>query len=229
MASSVSKYVTSYFYGYKIGKDEIMKDNIIKIYQRWVIKHPELLKEKYITLLVEGLGNYKGKSNSYAKKENLHSLGRLGAELGIFNNGKLIYSTKNASTLPDIPMDPYGRFNESTPTPTLCVGVYPMYTKMHGRKKTYPAFELGLGAESVPVIRNSINFIEYKHCSNGIDFHYTSGNDGEKWAKTNFDKSLTVDKIPPAPKSTPKSQFSSSFPFSSKLFTNSFFKFNRLV
>ncbi|WP_113675920.1 hypothetical protein [Vallitalea guaymasensis] len=157
---------------------------IKNIYEKWLDKYPWLEKEKYVTLLVEGLGSYKGKPNSYAQKYNLHPLGRMGAQLGIFKNGELIYSTKNASTLPDIPMDPYGRFNDGTPTPTACIGIYPLYTKMHGKKNPYPAFELGLGGEKIPVIRNSKKCVEYKHFSSGINFHYGSGNDGDIWANS---------------------------------------------
>ncbi|WP_113671182.1 hypothetical protein [Vallitalea guaymasensis] len=171
---------------------------IKKIFDDWLQKYPELKNEEYVTLLAEGIGSYKGKPNKYGTE--LHKLGRMGAELAIFKNGELIFSTKNASTLPDIPMDTLGRFNSGLPTPTPCVGMYPLYTKLHGKKRV-PAFELGRGWESIPVIRNSIKFIEYKSNSNAINLHYRSLNDNNTFAcstgcqtalKEEFDKILKI-------------------------------------
>ncbi|WP_113675653.1 hypothetical protein [Vallitalea guaymasensis] len=149
------------------------------ILDNWIKRYPELAQEEYNILLAEGLGDYRGKPNSYGKE--LHKLGRMGAELGIFKNGTLIYSTKNVSTLPDIPMDVKARFNHGSQTPTLCTGVYPLYTKLHGSKRE-EAFELGKGAEIVPVIRNSKQYIEYESISSGINLHHRSMNDSETWA-----------------------------------------------
>jgi hypothetical protein len=151
------------------------------IYKRWLKKEPSLKEEEYVIILAEGLGDYKGKQNSYAKARNLHSLGRIGAELGIFKNGKLIYSTKNASTLADIPMDIYGKFNDKTATPTVCTGVYSLYTKLHKKKN---AFELGLYSQKIPVIRNSKKYVEYKSDSSGIDLHYRTLNDSNLWGNS---------------------------------------------
>jgi hypothetical protein len=175
--------------------------NITTIYNRWLKKKPTLKQKEYTIVLAEGLGNYDGKQNTYAKNRNLHNLGRMGAELGIFHNGRLIFSSKNASTLPDIPMDNLGRFNDKTPTPTACIGVYPLYTKMHGRKKKYPAFELGKYNQTIPVIRNNKSYIEYKSTSCAINLHYRTKNDSmlfgwstgcQTMLKEDFDKVIKV-------------------------------------
>lgn len=171
---------------------------IIELYNSYLVKFPKLRQEEFVTILAEGLGDYRGKPNSLATK--LHPLGRMGAALGIFKNGELIFLTKNASTLPDIPMDPSGRFNSGSKTPTVCVGIYSLFTKLHGSKRI-KAFELERRGESVPVIRNSKDYIEYKSISSGINLHNRSVNDSDKWAwstgcqtveKEDFDKIVNI-------------------------------------
>ncbi|GKX27799.1 hypothetical protein SH1V18_02790 [Vallitalea longa] len=135
-----------------------MKDKIVEIYNKHIKEKP-YLKNDNVLLFIEGLGNYKGKA---IKDITLHPKGRMGAIFAIITkDGELFYTT-SASTLPDIPMGE-GKYNDDTPTPTLELGVYNVYSKLHKGKY---AMELGLGNESVPVIRRS----GYPG-STGIDIH----------------------------------------------------------
>ncbi|MCT4542911.1 MAG: S-layer homology domain-containing protein [Vallitalea sp.] len=135
-----------------------MKEKIMKIYNKHVNMDPSLKKEN-VMLMIEGLGNYKGIAT---KNRSLHPNGRMGAIFAVITKvGELFYTT-SASTLPDIPMGP-GKYNGNTPTPTLKLGTYKVYSKLH---RGTNAMELGLGNQSVPVIRRTGH-----KTSNGIDLH----------------------------------------------------------
>ena len=120
----------------------------------------------------EGLGNYKGTPNDRW----FHPNGRLGAKLSLYINGKLEYTTNNASTLPDGVNKNYKTLNGNREVPTLVSGVYNLRTRMHlGRSDSkYRAFEVlsENNFDSVPVIRNKTI-----STSNGINLHYRYLND----------------------------------------------------
>ncbi|GMQ56799.1 hypothetical protein AN1V17_11930 [Vallitalea sediminicola] len=136
-----------------------MKEKILKIYNNYIIKNPSL-RNKNVILMLEGLGTYKGKAT---KNITLHPKGRMGAIFAVITkDGELFYTTC-ASTLPDIPMG-IGKYNTGTPTPTLKAGIYKVYSTLHHGK--YPAMEVGLGNEGVPVVR-----IKGNPRSSGINVH----------------------------------------------------------
>lgn len=99
--------------------------------------------------IIEGAGDY----NGIAQDKAFHSKGRMGAEVQVYQDNKLIFASKNASTLPDsISFDYARKFNSGSPIPIISEGKYPLYLHMHNGKER--AFEIGKGMETVPVIRD---------------------------------------------------------------------------
>ncbi|WP_113674092.1 hypothetical protein [Vallitalea guaymasensis] len=142
-----------------------MKDKIFKIYNSYINADPTL-KNKTVMLMIEGLGNYAGEQAK--KSNNLHPKGRMGAVFAIITKNEELFYTSYASTLPDIPMGD-AKYNSGSQTPTLCKGIYKAYSKLH---RGYPAMELGLHRECVPVIRNTGVSV-----SSGINIHQRPLND----------------------------------------------------
>jgi hypothetical protein len=122
-----------------------------------------------IIKMSEGLGSYKG----FAMNDK-HPKGRLGAKLEVFKDGKLIFETKKASTLPDDPGGNGEKFNDGLAIPTVCVGEYNLYSTRH---KGRPAAELEQGSNTIPVIRK-----DYKSKSAYINLHHRWVNDNNTFA-----------------------------------------------
>ena len=124
------------------------KPDIIKeIREKYLKKYPELKKEKILMFCLCGFSSDNLGTARVPKK---HPKGRMKDTLAYFIDGKLGY-TSYASSLPDDPMG-IGTYNTGTPTPTIEHGIFKLYSTLHRGK--YPAFELKLNGESVPVIRN---------------------------------------------------------------------------
>jgi hypothetical protein len=122
-----------------------------------------------IIKMSEGLGSYKGTGMN-----DKHPKGRLGAKLEVFKDGKLIFETKKASTLPDDPGGNGEKFNDGLAIPTVCVGEYNLYSTRH---KGRPAAELEQGSNTIPVIRK-----DYKSKSAYINLHHRWINDNNTFA-----------------------------------------------
>lgn len=127
-----------------------------------------LLSENSIVIVVEeGKGSYKGESRNHGFNPN----GRCGAKVTAYKDGKIVYTSMNASTLPDSVSIWYSdNLNGGTPIPTVCEGIYEVYGKMHLGK--HKALELGLGSQTVPVIRR-----DKVSTSSAINFHYRALDD----------------------------------------------------